>query len=153
MLVRSKEESGVSYQLLRVAWLLFDHDKRTHYYGTDERLFEAEIHLIVAIKDNPGFHVAALAQRFGVTKGAISQIIKKLEKKGMVVKASDPKNQSRLLLSLTTKGETAYEAHARLHRDFDEMVAGLLEQESEEHLVFLKNFLRRVSQEIESHEG
>ncbi len=152
MLVRSKEESGVSYQLLRVAWLLFDYDKKTHFYGTDKRLFEAEIHLIVAIQENPGFHVAALAQKFGVTKGAVSQLVQKLEKKGMVTKQNDPDNQSKVLLSLTSKGQTAYATHARFHREFDEKVTRLLEEESEEHVRFLKHFLRTMAQEIEAHE-
>ncbi|WP_147822530.1 MarR family winged helix-turn-helix transcriptional regulator [Salidesulfovibrio onnuriiensis] len=152
MLVCSKEESGVSYQLLRVAWLLFDYDKKTHFYGTDKRLFEAEIHLIVAIKENPGFHVAALAQKFGVTKGAVSQLVQKLQKKGMVTKQSDPDNQSKVLLRLTTKGQTAYSTHASFHREFDEKVNKLLEEESEDHVLFLKRFLSTMAQDIESRE-
>ncbi len=150
MLVRSKEESGISYQLLRVAWLLFDYDRKICFYGTNTRLFEAEIHLVVAIRENPGLHVAGLAQKFGVTKGAISQLVQKLGKKGMITRQRDPENKTKLLLGLTEKGQVAYEHHARLHLEFEERVNRLLKDEPEENVLFLKNFLRTMAQEIEA---
>lgn len=152
MLVQSKEESGISFKLLRVAWLLFDLDKKDCFYGTDTPLYEAEIHLIVAINENPGLHVAGLAQKFGVTKGAISQLVQKLEAKVMISKQRDPDNRSKIQMNLTDKGQVAYEAHARLHQDFDQMVARLLKNEPEEHRLFLKRFLSDMAREIESNE-
>lgn len=153
MLVQSKEKPGVSYRLLDVAWLLFEYDKKSHYYDTGQPLFEAEIHLIVAIQDNPGFHVAALANKFGVTKGAISQLVQKLERKGMVIKERAADNQSKILLNLTETGMVAYAAHTRFHMRFDAMIDRLLEGESEEHITFLERFLGRLAQEIGSFDG
>ncbi|MEF2231483.1 MAG: MarR family transcriptional regulator [Pseudodesulfovibrio sp.] len=150
MLVRGADESGISYQLLRVAWLLFDFDKKTHTYGTDQELYEAEIHLIVAIKDNPGLHVAGLAQKFGVTKGAVSQLVQKLAKKGMISRQVAPDNQSRILLSLTGKGSVAYAGHAAVHAEFEAMVERVLASEPEEKQAFLKRFLCTMAHEIES---
>lgn len=62
-----------------------------------------------------------------VTKGAVSQIIKKLEHKGMIIKDTDPRNQSRLALRLTSSGETAYMHHEKLHRKYEEIFNALLE--------------------------
>lgn len=152
MFVQSREESGVSYALLRVVWTLFEFDKKSHYYETDTPLFEAEIHMIVAIQDCPGLHLAGYAQKFGVTKGAISQIVQKLERKGMVTKEKVFGNQSKIMLALTEKGRVAYAAHARLHREFDAMIDRLLEGEPAEHVMFLKNFLRKVEKEADSFE-
>ncbi|WP_243143417.1 hypothetical protein [Clostridium estertheticum] len=36
-------------------------DKQTSYYGTDKQLSYAEIHVIIAIKENGGIHVTGLA--------------------------------------------------------------------------------------------
>ena len=67
---------------MRVVTKLSEIDKRTRYYGTDQSLFEAEIHMIKSIKENEGIHVTGLADMLGVTKGAVSQILKKLETQG-----------------------------------------------------------------------
>ena len=71
--------------LLRVVTKLSDIDGKTRNYGTDQPLFNAEIHMIKSIKENEGIHVTGLADMLGVTKGAVSQIIQKLERKGMIV--------------------------------------------------------------------
>ena len=54
--------------------------------------------MIKSIKENEGIHVTGLAEMLGVTKGAVSQIIMKIEKKKMIVKDTDPRNLSRLVL-------------------------------------------------------
>ncbi len=63
--------------------------------------------------------MTGLADMLGVTKGAVSQIIGKLEHKGMIIKDTDPRNLSRLVLRLTPKGETAYLNHEKLHEQFE----------------------------------
>ena len=75
-------ELRISYSLLRVVYKFFEIDKRTRYYGIDVPLFPSEIHMINKIKQNEGIHVTGLANILKVTKGAVSQIIMKLEKKG-----------------------------------------------------------------------
>jgi DNA-binding MarR family transcriptional regulator len=66
-----------------------------------------------------------LADMLGVTKGAVSHIIMKLEHKGMVIKDTDPRNLSRLMLRLTSKGERAYLHHEKLHQKYDELFSCL----------------------------
>ncbi len=71
----------ISYTLLRLATKFSEIDKQTSYYGTDKQLFYAEIHMIKAIKENEGIHVTGIAEKLGVTKGAVSQITMKLQKR------------------------------------------------------------------------
>lgn len=104
---------------MRVVSKIMDMDKETRYYGTDQPLYKAEIHMIKSIKKNEGIHVTGLAGMLGVTKGAVSQIIGKLEHKGMIIKDTDPRNLSRLVLRLTPKGETAYLNHEKLHEQYE----------------------------------
>jgi len=152
MNLKFKNRTKISYTFLRVTTKLSEIDSKTRYYGTDQPLFHAEIHMIKSIRENEGIHVTGLADMLGVTKGAVSQIIQKLERKGMIVKDADPRNLSRLALRLTTKGETAYLHHEDLHREFDGLFGSALENASAENKTFLKNFLCSLEEKINAFE-
>ena len=47
-------------------------------FGTGVLMYRREIHTIQSIGKNPGINVTNLAEQMGFTKGAVSQIIKKL---------------------------------------------------------------------------
>ncbi|WP_081300614.1 MarR family winged helix-turn-helix transcriptional regulator [Clostridium beijerinckii] len=140
----------ISYTLLRLVTKLSELDKQTSYYGTDKQLFEAEIHMIKAIKESEGIHVIGLAEKLGVTKGAVSQIITKLQKKGMTIKEIDPNNLSRLIIRLTPKGEIAYLHHEKIHQDFDVLVNNILNDSSDEEKTFLKKFLNSLEEKVDT---
>lgn len=139
----------ISYTILRVVWKLFAADRKTRYYGTDQPLHEAEIHMIKAIKEHEGIHVTGLAEALGVTKGAVSQILMKLARKGMIVKDRDADNQSRLVLRLSPKGETAHIHHEQFHQIFDDAVGEILGGASEAETVFLKGFFTALERKID----
>ena len=134
-------ELKVSDSLLRVVYKFFEIDKQTRYYGTDVPLFPSEVHMINKIKQNEGIHVTGLANILNVTKGAVSQIIMKLEKKGLIQKEKDINNQSRLVLKLTDKGETAFRNHEMFHKKIDAMVNEIIKDASKENAEFLKKVL------------
>ena len=146
--MNEENKTRISYLLLRVVYDLFEVDKKTRYYGTDKPLFEAEIHMIKAVRENEGIHVTGLAEKLSVTKGAVSQMIMKLQKKGMIIKSRDIHNQSRLMLHLTAKGEAAYLHHEMLHREYDAFINDILRDATEENREFLKGFLVSVSSRL-----
>lgn len=150
--MKFKNRNKISYTFLRIVSKISEFDKKTRYYGTDEPLYEAEIHMIKSIKENEGIHVTGLADMLGVTKGAVSQIIMKLDRKGMIIKDTDPRNQSRLLLRLTSKGETAYMHHEKLHKKYEEIFDDLLENAAEENKIFFKELLNSLEKQIDAFE-
>ncbi len=152
MNMKFKNRTKMSYTFLRIVTKISVLDRKTRYYGTDHPLYEAEIHMIKSIKENEGIHVTGLADMLGVTKGAVSQIIMKLEHKGMIIKDTDPRNLSRLVLGLTSKGETAYLHHEKLHQKYDELFNGILENATEENKAFLKSFLNSLDEQIDTFE-
>ena len=152
MNMKFKNSTKISYTFLRIVTKISELDRKTRYYGTDQPLYEAEIHMIKSIKENEGIHVTGLADMLGVTKGAVSQIIMKLEHKGMIIKDTDPRNLSRLVLRLTSKGETAYLHHEKLHQKFDELFNAVLENATEENKAFLKSFLNSLDEQIDTFE-
>jgi DNA-binding MarR family transcriptional regulator len=142
-------ELRISYSLLRVVYKFFEIDKKTRYYGTNVPLFPSEIHMINKIKQNEGIHVTGLANILKVTKGAVSQVIMKLEKKGLVQKEKDIYNQSKLVLKLTAKGETAYSNHEKFHKKIDVMVNEIVKDASKEEVKFFKNVLTTLEERLE----
>lgn len=114
-------------------------------WGTDETLSSTEIHLIEIIGDSASpYSVTDLAHILGVTKGAISQTLKRMEKKGLAHKHMDPENASRSLVTLTPKGGGAYAAHKVWHETMDGGFRAYFNDLESEKIDFLLEFLNRV---------
>ena len=114
-------------------------------WGTEESLSSTEIHLIEVIGEGgTPYSVTELAHLFGVTKGAVSQTLKRLEKKGLTIKRPDPDNASRSRVALTAKGRTAHGAHRRWHETMDGGFKTYFNHLESEKLDFLLEFLGRV---------
>ena len=86
-------------------------------FGTGVLMYRREIHTIQAIGRNPGINVTNLAGYMGGTKGAISQIIKKLTKKGLVRGTHIPGNAKEVVLELTELGWIGFHNHEKFHMD------------------------------------
>ncbi|MCF8139219.1 MAG: methyltransferase domain-containing protein, partial [Desulfotignum sp.] len=88
--------------------------------------------------------VTDIARLIGVTKGAVSQTLKRIEKKGLAQKQKDPDNRSKLLVSLTALGNMAYWAHKHWHETMDGGFITYLENLNSDQTEFLLDFLTRV---------
>ncbi|THB62757.1 MAG: MarR family transcriptional regulator [Desulfovibrio sp.] len=74
-----------------------------------------EVRFIYAIGQQDMNNVKSIGDMMGVSKSAASQMIGKLEKKGLVSKDRAQDNDKEVLVSLTKKGRRAYEAHKEFH--------------------------------------
>ena len=120
-------------------------EKTPRSYGTDELLTSPEIHVIEIIGQNDGkFSVTDIARFLGVTKGAVSQNLKKLEKKGLTTKYEDPENISRSIVKLTTKGKAAFYAHKHWHETMDGGFIDYYQNLEEDKIAFLLDFITRL---------
>ena len=78
-------------------------EKTPRRYGTDELLYASELTAIETLGYHPGINVTEFAEKHSITKGAVSQLINKLEKKDLVKREKNPTNQKEVLLKLTNK--------------------------------------------------
>lgn len=62
--------------------------------------------------------MSALAKRLGVTKGAVTQMVARLESRDLVRRTTHPDDFRAVMVSLTEKGESAFLAHQELHENF-----------------------------------
>ena len=129
----------------RMVKLYQELEKKPRRFGTDELLTGTEIHLIERIGDNnEHLSVTDLAGLLKVTKGAISQQLKRLEKKGLTGKEEDPHNSSRAIVKLTSKGKAAHYAHKHWHEQMDGGYLAYLSSLEEDKAEFLLEFMSKV---------
>lgn len=85
--------------------------------GGTTPLTTGEIHLIEAIGKHPDANVTDLAKVLGNTKGAVSQMAAKLEKKGLICKTRRADNDKDIILTLKEDGWFVFKEHEKLHAD------------------------------------
>jgi DNA-binding MarR family transcriptional regulator len=119
--------------------------EKTHKsFGTGEMISHSEIHLIEIIGDTQDLSVTDLSRHMGITKGAVSQSLKRLEKKGFTTKQTDPENLSRTIVMLTSKGQTAYWSHKHWHETMDGGFLKYLDELDDESFEIILDFLVKV---------
>lgn len=118
--VSDKEYSNVeAVDIIHQVANLYVSTKSPRDYGTGEVYTSVEVHTLKNIADNPGITLTELAMNYARTKGAISQIIKKIEAKGLIYKEASERD-NKAYLYLTEKGHILDAAHRR----YDEINSG-----------------------------
>lgn len=146
--MKKTERETIGEQLLDFMTEFFEKDAQSRFFGTDTLLYHSEIHLLAFLKSHPDLHQAEIARALGLTRGAVSQTAKRLERKGFVTKRPCPENSRRVLMLLTEKGQTACRNHEALHRRYERLIAGLLDGADEAQLSFLRKFLRNLKKNL-----
>ena len=119
-------------------------ENKSYDFGIDKLLTRAEIHTIDAIGKNAGTNVTQLAERLGITKGAVSQMITRLHSKGLVSKLKDSENEKELVLILTKPGKKAFEGHLEFHLNMYNDFTLLFNEFRSEEFKFFKNVFTRM---------
>ncbi len=94
-------------------------DKSEFDYGSGVKFNTVEMHFLTGIANNPGITITQLAEEWGRTKGAISQIVKKLEEKGYIYKEKSDENYKITKLFVTDEGMV----HVKAHLEYDKISA------------------------------
>ncbi len=112
------EISDGSHSIGRLIFQLQRLERNPRTFDKAGTLTPSEIHAVDAIGEDGNVLMSQLAERLGVTKGAITQVIGRLEKKGLVYRTGHPEDSRAVLISLTERGVVAYRAHMELHYQF-----------------------------------
>lgn len=100
--------------LYRFVVRYYTHSAKSKDYGYGPPVTMAEVHTTTKIDDQPGITISQLAAHYSRTNSAMSQLVSKLEKKGLVVRkmATDLRNTH---LYTTPVGKEL----CRVHRLYD----------------------------------
>lgn len=88
-------------------------------HGTGDLLYASEVNTLEIIGEIPGINLTQLAEKKGVTKSAVSQIVAKLVKKKLVTKKQSPDHEKVFFMELTESGKIVFENHEKFHAKYD----------------------------------
>ena len=139
---RIMEELDKTYDLMTL------YDSLPHQYG-DYNLYQVESHIIECIGNNEGVTISILAEKFGKTKSACSQMVKKLRDKNWVIQVRNEKNNREYKLYLTEEGKKIFKNHAEFdQRCYIRNFKGLKEFSYEELNTYLR-IQKKMNQSFE----
>jgi DNA-binding MarR family transcriptional regulator len=113
-------------------------DKRPKDFGTGDLLYVSEIHAIHAIASNPEINLTQLAELSGVTKGAISQTVKRLVSKRYIARYR-VKNRKEVNLRLSDKGYLINQHYENFEKERFVFAEKLYENASKEDITLIRN--------------
>lgn len=121
-------------------------------YGTGQKYTSVEAHTVSYIAGHPGCTVTEIAANWGKTKGAVSQIIKKLRGYKLILSRQDPSDAKRSFLFVTQEGQKLDAVHraydeAQWKRRIEELERYLTPQEVEKVFLALREWNRFCAQE------
>lgn len=120
-------------------------------HGTGHLLYASEINTLEIIGKFPKINLTKLAQKKGVTKGAASQVVAKLNKKQLLIKNQAPDNDKEVLLELSNLGKVAFENHENFHAKYDLPMIEKLSGMRVEQLDFVEEIFEMLEKTIDSY--
>jgi DNA-binding MarR family transcriptional regulator len=96
-------------------------------YGTGDLLYFTEIHTITVVARNDEVNMTQLAEIMGVTKGAISQTIRKLSHKNLILK-TNINNRKEINIRLSEKGIKVFKAQESFQKEIFTFAGALYEK-------------------------
>jgi len=106
--------------------------KNPKQYGTDDLLYASEVHMIEVIGIYESITTTKLAERMGITKGAVSQTTSKLLQKDLILKTASKERSNEVFITLTEKGRKVLDGHHKMHEKMSARVNEVLVKMSEE---------------------
>lgn len=108
------------YSAIESIWLLeqlnaYLGDNKKRDYGNGNAYTTVEVHTVTYIGLHPGITGKEIAHAMGKTKGAVSQILKKLTAEGLIYRKANTEDAKKQHLFLTEKGQQL----KQLHRTYD----------------------------------
>ena len=139
----------IKKQLIKVINKTIFKEKKKIFKFKGVSLYPSEVHLLLVIKNDIDTNATEIAKQLGLTKGAVSQTLLRLEKKGIILKTKDPYNKNELTLFLTGFGEKAYELCQSSQASFIEAHEGYLAKLDSKEKEVILNFLLHMEKAID----
>ena len=145
--------SDLTDSLIRVINQAVDIEKHPVDMGYGDVLSASEIHLIDIAGRFPQVKLSEIAIRLGITKGAVTQMVQKLEEKGYVKRVRSTENKKTVYLDLTSKGMQAFrwhtDLHSRLQADFLKEISDMPEERIQGAISILRCYEKILQRSME----
>ena len=115
----------------------------------DIKLYPSEVHLMEVIEEDQTINAISMAKKLGISKGAVSQTLSRMETKGIIYKEKDPNNKNELAAHFTKLGKEAIKKHYNMRRSLQNEYNHYLETIEENDKQVIRNFLLHIEGFIE----
>lgn len=136
----------IAKRIIELTNLMFSQAKKQVVKVRDVALYPSEVHMLLMIKNDIDTNATEMAKHLCLTKGAVSQTISRLEKKGIIIKTKDAYNKNELSLTLSELGNEVYAQCQSIRDSFMgkhlDYISKLTPNEKEIVLFFLENMNR-----------
>ena len=126
-------------------------EKSARDFGTGELLYPLEIHVIDTIGKNDELKMFELVKKLEITKGAVSQVVKKLVTNGYVIKFHEEGNSRDIYLKLRSKGSVVFNEHSKLEKQIIERTRGIITQIPAREINLLIEGFRILEEEFDKY--
>ena len=135
-------------QFLKILNLYAVISRKPKDYGTGDLLYLSEVHTISMVGKNDFLNMTQLAEIMGVTRGAISQTIRKLVSKNFIIK-SNSRNRKEINLELSEKGRIVFLGLATFHKEIFAFAEPLYEAAQPQDIALVKRLFDAISGNME----
>jgi DNA-binding MarR family transcriptional regulator len=126
-------------------------ERRPVDFGAGTPLFPAEVHMLSTLDMLGDARVTDIAKACGVTKGAVSQMLRRLRDKGLVTRESDEGPRGKGAIRLTELGKTVSLAHNDFHREHDREFLDYLRGLPDRDFALCLDLCRRMKAWVEAY--
>lgn len=137
-------------QFLRITKKFNELEKMSIDVGIGEKLYPSEFHVIVAVGSRYENTVTGLSKRLEITKGAVSQVVNKLQDKGFINKERNKDYGKEIILSLTEKGQNAFKIQDDSHKKMEEEFINHLKMFTPEQIDSFLQILPKIEEYIDT---
>ena len=140
----------IKNQIIQVMNKIVLKEKSRVFKFGEVSLYPSEVHLMLMIKDQIDTNATKIAEQLGLTKGAVSQTLSRLEKKGIISKTKDPYHKNELTLQLTGLGLKAYKVCQSIQTSFLEAQDSYLEKLNHKEKEVVLEFMIHMEKELDN---
>ena len=137
-------------RFLRITKKFNELEKMSIDIGSGERLYPSELHVIDSVGNDYGNSVTEISKKFGITKGAVSQVVNKLFEKGYLKKEKEEEYAKEIKLSLTEKGWKAFKILDEMHKKMEDEFSKYLENVESEKVVCFTEIMVKIEEFIDT---
>ncbi|MGY5879149.1 MAG: MarR family transcriptional regulator [Candidatus Thorarchaeota archaeon] len=119
-------------------------DKKRIVTHEGEKLHPSEVQLLMFLYHIQDTNITAIAEKMGLTKGAISQTLSRLQKKGIISKEMFPKKKNELHVQFTESGEQLMNQLNKGKKSVEGKYRRYIQTLSEKEKQAISNFLDKM---------
>lgn len=134
-------------QFLQILHLYSVINRKPKDYGTGDLLYFTEVHTIKMIGRNREINMTRLAEIMGVTRGAMSQTIRKLAAKNLI-RRTNTVNKKEISLTLTKKGLTVLKGQESFQKEIFNFAATLYEKAGPQDADLVSRLFTAISENM-----